>query len=74
MAAPDWLNRIAGAAATAGATELNAALGLQKENTDEKRGADVTQAKEGMNTSQLVVWGGVGVAVLVVLWLVLKKR
>lgn len=70
----DWLNRVAGAAATAGATELNAALGLNKQNSDEKRGEDVTRAKEGMPTSQILTWAGVGLAVVVVLFLVLKKR
>ena len=71
---PDWLNKVAGAAATAGATELNAALGLNKQSSDEKRGEDVTQAKEGMPTSQILTWAGVGLGVVVVLWLVLKKR
>ncbi|KAB2669827.1 MAG: hypothetical protein DVB31_05415 [Verrucomicrobia bacterium] len=71
---PDWLDKIAVAAANAGNAELQAALGQDQPATDARRGADVTAAKGADRKINYLIFGGLAVAALILGVIIFKRR
>lgn len=73
--AADWLNNVLGAAASAGAAELNAALGTDQRARDRLVGDDVVDTRPfgGITARGWAVVAAV-VAAAVVLFFVVRKR
>jgi hypothetical protein len=71
---PDWLDNIGAAVGKAGASELNKALNGDQALTDAKRGEDVTSAKSADKKINYLIFAGIGVAILILAVVLMRKR